>query len=77
MPKDSRLSQLVAMTACEDCPAVENGDPATTAPSWAEKPMTDAANVAGCGIERDRIAFGLPFAAAIPLAIVQVHAPRL
>ena len=65
------------MAAGEDCPAVEDGNPATATPSWAEKPMPLTAHVAGRGIEIDGIAFRLPFPASIPVAVVQDHAPRL
>src|SRR5680860_482995 len=71
-----RVGQPVAVTARKDCPAVEDSNAATAAPSGAEKPMPLTAHVAGRCIEIDRIFFGLPFAAMIPLAIVQDHATR-
>src|SRR5690606_21327892 len=70
------IGQPVAMTARKDCPAVEDGNPATTATGRAEEPMPLAAYVAGRGVEIDGIAFGLPFPTSIPVAIVQDHAPR-
>ena len=51
-------------------------DPPTAPTGRADEPMSLTAHVAGRCIEIDRIFFGLPFAAVIPLAIVQDHATR-
>lgn len=69
-----RVGQPVAMTAREDCATVEDSNAATAPTGRAEEPMSLTAHVAGRCIEIDRIFFGLPFAAMIPLEILQDNA---